>query len=285
MTKPAKTPFYDNCDFLHVGSLAGLLRSSRPQLRLDGRNGLHKFIWISKGSGRGMIDGVTRGFGPNTVLFIPQSVPHHISLTSNAHGTLIALEPRADLIVPPDTLFMPILNIMEQSQTSTKFDSIVGEYNSAEPGKGAALACYIGLLTVYVARLAQKIAKQPKSTASLRLMKGFSRALEQNFRISKTLADYARDLGVTPTHLTRVCQAANGKAASVMIQERVLNEARLLLLNTDAKILQISQHLGFTSAAYFTRLFSAKMGQTPREFRKSGNKGPQEMARRRHSGF
>tara|TARA_Y100000385_G_scaffold15935_1_gene16128 strand:+ start:476 stop:679 length:204 start_codon:yes stop_codon:yes gene_type:complete len=66
-----------------------------------------------------------------------------------------------------------------------------------------------------------------------------------------------------------MCQRLNGKSASRLIQERVLAEARMMLSNTDYKILEISSILGFSSAAYFTRLFSAKQGQTPKEFRRS----------------
>ena len=46
----------------------------------------------------------------------------------------------------------------------------------------------------------------------------------------------------------------------------------MMLTNIDHKILEISNHLGFSSPAYFTRLFSAKQGQTPKEFREKSQR-------------
>ena len=123
-----------------------------------------------------------------------------------------------------------------------------------------------------MARMAQKHFKEPQTNAAQRLMEAFVNLLEKDYRTGRTLAEYAKDLGVTPTHLTRVCQQVNGKSASRLIQERVLAEARMMLSNTDHKILEISNHLGFSSPAYFTRLFSAKQGQTPKEFRQTSQK-------------
>ena len=123
-----------------------------------------------------------------------------------------------------------------------------------------------------IARMAQKHVKVPKENASQRLMQAFVNMLERDFRTSRPLAEYARELGVTPTHLTRVCQQVNGKSASRLIQDRVLAEARMMLTNTDRKILEISDHLGFSSPAYFTRLFSQKQGVTPKAFRESAQR-------------
>jgi AraC family transcriptional regulator, transcriptional activator of pobA len=117
--------------------------------------------------------------------------------------------------------------------------------------------------------MAQKYFKVNKSTVAQRFMGRFAHILEKKYHTGHTLADYAKELGVTATHLTRVCQRVNGKSASRFTQERVVAEARIMLSNTDYKILEISNILGFSSAAFYTRLFSAKQGQTPKEFRRS----------------
>ena len=255
-----------------VGSLAGTLRSSNPELRLDSCNGLHKFFWISKGNGRCMINGVARSFGPNTVIFIPNDVPHQLELSSTVFGIVVTVDPSVDVSMPNETVFLPILNLMDQKQIANRFDRIFAEFNTTGVGRNLAVEYLVGLLAVHVARMALKHYKSSKSNASQRLMEAFVNLLEKDFRSARPLAEYAQELGVTPTHLTRVCQQVNGKSASRLIQERVLSEARMMLLNTDHKILEISNHLGFSSPAYFTRLFSAKLGQTPKKFRQSGAK-------------
>ncbi|MEM6619116.1 MAG: AraC family transcriptional regulator [Pseudomonadota bacterium] len=254
---------------VYVGSLAGTLRSSNPKLRMDSCNGLHKFFWIAKGNGRCMINGLTRAFGPNTAIFIPHNVPHRLELSSNVFGVAVTVEPQVTVALPTQAVFLPILNLMDQKQIAGRFDRIQAEFNTTGLGRNRAVEYLVGLLTVNVARMAEKHAKRPEDNASRRLMEAFVNALERDYRSAKTLTQYAADLGVTPTHLTRVCQQTNGKSASRMIQERVLTEARQMLTNTDHKILEISNRLGFSSPAYFTRLFSQKQGQTPKEFRAS----------------
>ena len=256
-----------------VGSLAGTLRSSHPELRLDSCNGLHKFFWISKGNGRCMINGVTRSFGPNTVIFIPHDAPHQLELSSNVFGVVVTVDPAVTVALPERTVFLPILNLMDQKQIANRFDRVFAEFNATGVGRNQAVECLVGLLSVHVARMAQKHLKDPQTSAAQRLMENFVNLLEKEYRTARTLAEYAKELGVTPTHLTRVCQQVNGKSASRLIQERVLAEARMMLTNTDHKILEISNHLGFSSPAYFTRLFSQKQGQTPKEFRHAAQKG------------
>ena len=256
-----------------VGSLAGTLRSSHPELRLDSCNGLHKFFWISKGNGRCMINGVTRSFGPNTAIFIPHDVPHELELSPNVFGVVVTVEPRVDIAVPSAQLFLPILNLMDQKQVAGRFDRVFAEFNTSGIGRNLAVQYLVGLLSVQISRMAQKHAKEVQTNAAQRLMQGFVTLLEKDYRTAKTLAEYAKELGVTPTHLTRVSQQVNGKSASRLIQERVLAEARMMLTNTDHKILEISNHLGFSSPAYFTRLFSQKQGQTPKEYRHAAQKG------------
>ncbi len=252
-----------------VGSLAGTLRSSHPELRLDSCNGLHKFFWIFKGNGRCMINGVTRSFGPNTVIFIPHDVPHQLNLSNSVFGIVVTVDPAVDVSLPNQTVFLSILNLMDQKQIANRFDRVFAEFNTTGVGRNIAVEYLVGLLSVHVARMAQKHYKTARISASQRLMEGFVNLLERDFRSARTLTAYAKELGVTPTHLTRVCQQVNGKSASRLIQERVLSEARMMLMNTDHKILEISNHLGFSSPAYFTRLFSAKLGKTPKEFRQS----------------
>jgi AraC-like DNA-binding protein len=104
--------------------------------------------------------------------------------------------------------------------------------------------------------------------ASHRLAEMFATRMEAEFRSGKGVASYARQLQVTPTHLSRVCRDASGRPALALLNERIMYEARRLLLDTDLPAREIAQQLGFSSAAYFTRAFSQAVGRPPSEFRK-----------------
>ena len=84
------------------------------------------------------------------------------------------------------------------------------------------------------------------------------------------MSDYARELGVTPTHLSRVCRETCGRPASALLHDRQLFEARRLLAETKIPVQDIAEALGFGSAAYFSRSFQARTGKTPTAFRRAG---------------
>ncbi|MEO1365467.1 MAG: helix-turn-helix transcriptional regulator, partial [Pseudomonadota bacterium] len=85
----------------------------------------------------------------------------------------------------------------------------------------------------------------------------------------------AAALGVTPTHLSRACKASTGRTAAELLTERTLYAARISLMETTVPIQDIARHLGFGSAAYFTRFMQQHTGQTPSALRQSARTGPQ----------
>jgi AraC family transcriptional activator of pobA len=91
--------------------------------------------------------------------------------------------------------------------------------------------------------------------------------LEAHYLEHWKVADYARALAVSPTHLSRVTRAATGEAASRLIDARMMREARRNLAYTHLSITTIAYTLGFSDPAYFSRAFSRALGMSPRAFR------------------
>ena len=59
------------------------------------------------------------------------------------------------------------------------------------------------------------------------------------------MADYARALAVSATHLSRITRAATGRPASALIDERIMREARRYLVYTNQPVASITYALGF----------------------------------------
>ena len=81
--------------------------------------------------------------------------------------------------------------------------------------------------------------------------------------------EYAAMLYVTPNHLNALCNDLLGKAAGEVIRDRVLLEAKRLLVNADINISEIAFQLDFKDNSYFTRFFKKYTGTTPEDFRRS----------------
>ncbi len=226
-------------------------------------------LWFTRGQGRITVGGITRGYGAHNAIFIPPGVMHGYDVGSQTHGTAVFFGSDTALDLPTEPHHLRIRDVGPQAELSGLIDNVQRELDSGKPGAERAAHHHLGLLGVWLERqveIAKADAKKPAAAA--RLAARYTALLEREFRSGKGVGEYARALGVTPTHLTRVCNQSCGRSASDLLHDRVIFEARLLLSETRMPISQVSQALGFTSAAYFTRAFQHRTGKTPSAFRK-----------------
>ena len=129
-----------------------------------------------------------------------------------------------------------------------------------------------GLLSIWLRRrLIAEDSPPAKISAAERLIRAYTTLIERDFMTGQTMADYARTLGVTPTHLTRCCKQVSGMTAADLVTGRILYAALDMLEKARDPIHQIASQLGFRSAAYFSRFILHHTGQTPSKLRKYGD--------------
>ncbi len=95
----------------------------------------------------------------------------------------------------------------------------------------------------------------------------FEQFVRQSHGSLRTVAECARELSVTPGHLSEVVSAATGRPPGEILREAVLHEAQRLLARSDFSCAQIARELGFDDASYFSRFFRREAGVTPSRFR------------------
>jgi AraC-like DNA-binding protein len=97
--------------------------------------------------------------------------------------------------------------------------------------------------------------------------KAFKSALERNFKIVKSPAEYAKFLNISTPYLNECVKNTTGHSVSYHIQQRVILEAKRLLHHSDKTVKEISSDLHYDDHSYFIRLFSKVTGMTPLAFR------------------
>jgi AraC family transcriptional activator of pobA len=110
-------------------------------------------------------------------------------------------------------------------------------------------------------------------------LQNFRRLLNLHFRELRLPRDYAALLYVTPNYLNALCQDLLQKPAGELIRERVLLEAKRLLVNQHQDVAGIAYALGFKDNSYFSRFFRKYTGLTPEAFRKQELKGQVDRSR------
>ncbi|MER0477662.1 helix-turn-helix transcriptional regulator [Streptomyces sp. Edi2] len=123
------------------------------------------------------------------------------------------------------------------------------------------------LLAVLVLRLAQVRGARSGDEAGDAAFRSFQRAVERDFARTHRVDDYAKQLGYSVRTLTRATHAAAGCGAKRYIDDRVLLEAKRLLVHTGLTSTAIGDRLGFPDATVFTKFFRQRAGETPATFR------------------
>ncbi|MCH7930812.1 MAG: helix-turn-helix transcriptional regulator, partial [Proteobacteria bacterium] len=80
-------------------------------------------------------------------------------------------------------------------------------------------------------------------------------------------ADLARELNVSENVLSRVINSAFTKSFRKLLNDHRVEEAKLLLRDSDMQVTQIAFDVGFNSLASFNRVFKESTGQAPTEYR------------------
>ncbi|MDP5084414.1 MAG: helix-turn-helix transcriptional regulator [Yoonia sp.] len=228
-----------------------------------------RLIHISKGQGRITVAGLTNGYGPNNLIFLPPDTMYGIEVGQTVFAQMMTL-PDAS-VWPAAPFHLRLIEVDPQKELITLFEAIEKEVQPS--GDLRAAHCHLGLLNIFVERQLKRrdpaTVDQRRNSAAGRLVAQFTTMIAKEFQSDRNIADYAAALNVTPTHLTRCCRQTCGRSALALLNDRIHFEACMMLRTTPIPVQDIAQTLGFRSPAYFTRSFQQKAGQTPSEFRRA----------------
>ena len=90
----------------------------------------------------------------------------------------------------------------------------------------------------------------------------------------RTAKEFAAGLDLHPNYLNELLKKHTGQNASTHIRNRLLDEAKALLLQTDWNLTRVSYAMGFSDQPNFSYFFKKNTGLTPIEFRNSS--GPSQ---------
>ncbi len=267
MTRPSPllSPF-------RIIPLARLAKGGRWRTEAMRSYGAPVLYWFTRGQGRITINGVTAGYGPHNAVFLPSGTMHGFEMNSQVHGVIVVFPAGLDdqLDLPEEALHLRLREADQHSELNRLIDNLQRELEGRSPLAEKAMQCHAGLLSVWLERqITRDDDVQERRDAAGRLVTAYTALVENGFHSAKSVRDYAAELGVTPTHLSRVCNKSCGRPASAILADRVHYEARRLLSETHMPIKDIARVLGFTSPAYFTRAFHNHTGRTPSDFRRA----------------
>jgi len=232
---------------------------------------LHQVILIERGGGEATLDGQVYALRPMHVVNVPVGDVHGFNFMPGTQGWVvtIAAEILDETLLAPEGLRSVLSKctvVRGTPQMRATMKQIFAEFAGRNFGRAHVLralsASLIGLVARELAR-----GKGDSSAADSELFRRFEALLEQHHLERWSVSDYAAALSITPTHLNRVTRAATGDTASHLILNRLIREARRNLVYTNLPVSAIAYALGFDDPAYFSRVYAAATGRSPRVFR------------------
>ncbi len=265
-----------------LGTLASQLGRSMAMHRHDQFFQVH---YVLNGMVRVQLeDRLYRLPGP-MVFLTPPAFLHAFVTDDDADGHVLTARPRSLWPVPHDDAAWPgggariapvCLRIGElegeYAAEARCMDQLFGllrrEHAGRRPGREQSLALLARLIFVSLLRLSsQALASPPPCREELQLFQRFSALMEARFREHWTLSRYAADLSIGEQRLNEVCRRMTGKPPKRLINDRLMQEARRLLLYTGQAVGQVGYELGFDDPAYFGRFFLRQAGESPGGYR------------------
>lgn len=157
----------------------------------------------------------------------------------------------------------------EASEIEKLFFAIDTEIKRNHPDKGTAIKLLLNLILIaakrsYVRQGLTTIYHNPKATS---LVVRYKKMVAQHFIKTRTVAEYAAKLFVTPKHLSKIVKEETGKNASDFIDEMLMMEISALLKYTLLSISEIAYQLDFTDPSHLTKFFKKHKNITPQKFR------------------
>lgn len=171
------------------------------------------------------------------------------------------------------------LHVSEEERASLVelFDKVYAEFQQPQADFSAdILISYIELVLNYADRYYKRQFQTRERVANDTLGR-FEQLVNEFFgkrqyqQLGQPRVEYfAQALNLSPSYLSDLMKNFTGKTTLTHLHDRLLEEAKILLLQPDASVSQVAYDLGFEYPQYFSRFFKNKTNLSPSEFRQSG---------------
>lgn len=163
------------------------------------------------------------------------------------------------------------LNDSNQHKAERLLEVFQDEFETPDHIQGEMMQVLLKRLIIIVTRLAreQYITEKELIADKLDLIRKYNLMVENYYKKEHQVKFYAGQLFKSPKTLANVFALYNHKSPLLVIQERVLLEARRLLFYTEKTSKEIAYELGFEDANHFSKFFKKHTGYSPTDFKKA----------------
>lgn len=287
-----KIPILDIKQFEHKAQLEDFysndleihLKNNRDFFHKPHRHNFFLCVLFTQGSGIHEIDFETYAVKPGCVFFLRPGQTHYWQFNTSPQGYIFFHTQEFFELHFTNTKLdqfpfyysfknPPIVNItLDQILTvKSQFMEINQEYYSDLPLKRQKLASLLN--TVYIDLSRHYIELEPKkevvSMSYISTLRALEKLIDLYYKEQKSAKFYAEALNISSKHLNRILRTTLNKTTTQIISERVMLEAKRLMVHSYNTLAEISEILGYEDYAHFSKVFKDKNGITPKSFKRN----------------
>ena len=254
-------------DWLHWETIPARARHHDFRIAPHRHEHLFQVLVLTKGSAQLILDDAEFRLTSDAVIVVPALVVHGYLFSQDVDGIVLTLLER-DVRALDLSFNLPAIIRSDIPLVRATIDSMIAEADHPGRWHDVAMRAHLSLLLIALHRAQSQSVSNEKAASRMRQHAAvFQQLVEQRFRQTRRIADYAEAMAVSPTHLNRICRQALGTSALSVIERRIAHEARRQLLFSTLSVKQIGAELGYDDPAYFTRFITRMLGISPAKFR------------------
>ncbi|MDW9379404.1 AraC family transcriptional regulator [Chryseobacterium sp. JV558] len=289
MEKPY--PTFDIChlithklsnDLFNADRFEGYLAKNPPIKNIHKHNFYH-LVYFTSGTGNHTIDFTNYPIEAGSIYFMSPGQVHHWDFETDVQGYVINFSGiffdqlfLSSSILDQFAFFnvfsrcqMLKINETNRSKVIDIFENILGELANDDQYIPLMIASKMLQLFIIVSReLQMEIPVLGTTHHNSIILKQFFSLIEDNFKDLRLPKDYAALLYITSNHLNFLCKEHLNISSGEIIRNRILLEAKRMLVNYNVSVANIALELNFFDTSYFIKFFKKYTRLTPEAFRK-----------------
>jgi AraC family transcriptional activator of pobA len=266
-------------EMVHCETIAARSQLHDWHIEPHQHHGLFQILYLKSGTAKIRLDDQHRKLHAGEILLVPQMCVHGFKFSRDADGHVITLAyPLLTRITQSigewlANLGSPHIHRLaaddESAYMKTVFSALNNEYKGNASHRNLLMESLLQALLIWLSRTASHSAREQSKEISRgeEHFSNFCALIEEDYASHFSVAHYAQRIGITAAHLNVLCRQAVGQSALALIHERMLLEAKRKLVYTSMTVSVVSDTLGFSDPAYFTRFFKRQIGLSPKDFR------------------
>lgn len=273
-----------NAPDFYFNTLKNHLVSSHKHIEKPHRHDFYVTVIFTRGTGIHEIDFQKYSVSKGSIFFLSPGQVHSWELSPDTDGYIFFFsQPYYEMhYVNQKLKNFPFFNspsfprkLQLQSEELVNmirlFEAIQNEHLSQNVMKQSFILSLISQIYIQSVREFSKDDEKTSATSVsyFKHYQDFENLLEESFTSQKSISYYASQLNISAKHLNRITQTVMQKTASEIITERVILEAKRMLIYLDEGLVEIAFRLGYEEYSYFARMFRKNSGITPSQFIKN----------------